>query len=71
MNFDIKEPTKAFYEPNSFDGPVEDKKLFRARFSCWRYCKRYDHRVGNDDFSQPRALFLLMSNSQKSNYFQI
>ena len=25
MNFDIKEPTKAFYEPNSFDGPVEDK----------------------------------------------
>ncbi|MDX4036141.1 catalase [Aliarcobacter skirrowii] len=69
MNFDIKEPTKAFYEPNSFDGPVEDKSYLEPNLAVGDIAKRYDHRVGNDDFSQPRALFLLMSNSQKEQLF--
>lgn len=69
MNFDIKEPTKAFYEPNSFDGPVEDKSYLEPDLAIGDIAKRYDHRVGNDDFSQPRALFLLMSNSQKEQLF--
>ncbi|MCT7504618.1 catalase [Aliarcobacter cryaerophilus] len=69
MNFDIKEPTKAFYEPNSFDGPVEDKSYLEPDLAVGNIAKRYDHRVGNDDFSQPRALFLLMSNSQKEQLF--
>ena len=69
MNFDIKEPTKAFYEPNSFDGPIEDKSYLEPDLAVGDIAKRYDHRVGNDDFSQPRALFLLMSNSQKEQLF--
>ena len=69
MNFDIKEPTKAFYEPNSFDGPVEDKSYLEPDLDVGDIAKRYDHRVENDDFSQPRALFLLMSNSQKEQLF--
>ncbi|MGJ0286754.1 catalase [Aliarcobacter cryaerophilus] len=69
MNFDIKEPTKAFYEPNSFDGPVENKSYLEPDLAVGDIAKRYDHRVGNDDFSQPRALFLLMSNSQKEQLF--
>ncbi|WNL30303.1 catalase [Aliarcobacter cryaerophilus] len=69
MNFDIKEPTKSFYEPNSFDGPVEDKSYLEPDLAVGDIAKRYDHRVGNDDFSQPRALFLLMSNSQKEQLF--
>ncbi|MGH2306538.1 catalase [Aliarcobacter sp. ERUVET-8] len=69
MNFDIKEPTKAFYEPNSFDGPVEDKSYLEPDLAVGDIAKKYDHRVGNDDFSQPRALFLLMSNSQKEQLF--
>ena len=69
MNFDIKEPTKAFYEPNSFGGPVEDKSYLEPDLAVGDIAKRYDHRVGNDDFSQPRALFLLMSNSQKEQLF--
>ena len=69
MNFDIKEPTKAFYEPNSFDGPVEDESYLEPDLAVGDIAKRYDHRVGNDDFSQPRALFLLMSNSQKEQLF--
>ena len=69
MNFDIKEPTKAFYEPNSFDGPVEDESYLEPDLAVGDIAKRYDHRVGNDDFSQPRALFLLMNNSQKEQLF--
>ena len=30
---------------------------------------RYDHRVGNDDFSQPRALFMLFDNGQKQRLY--
>ncbi|WP_066167665.1 catalase [Aliarcobacter cryaerophilus] len=69
MNYKIKEPTKAFYEPNSFDGPVEDASYLEPDLAVGDIAKRYDHRVGNDDFSQPRALFLLMSNSQKEQLF--
>src|SRR5574344_1438932 len=69
MNFEIKEPTKAYYEPNSFDGAVEDKSYAEPAFAIGDYADRYDHRVGNDDFSQPRALFLLMSNNQKEQLF--
>lgn len=69
MNYKIKEPTKAFYEPNSFDGPVEDTSYLEPDLAVGDIAKRYDHRVGNDDFSQPRALFLLMSNSQKEQLF--
>ena len=69
MNYKIKEPTKAFYEPNSFDGPIEDASYLEPDLAVGDIAKRYDHRVGNDDFSQPRALFLLMSNSQKEQLF--
>jgi catalase len=30
---------------------------------------RYDHRAGNDDFSQPRALFLLFDEAQKQRLY--
>ena len=69
MNFDIKEPTKAFYEPNSFDGSAEDKSYLEPDLAVGDIAKRYDHRVGNDDFSQPRALFLLMNSNQKEQLF--
>ncbi len=69
MNFKIKEPTKAYYEPNSFDGAVEDKSYAEPAFAIGDYADRYDHRVGNDDFSQPRALFLLMDDNQKEQLF--
>ncbi|WP_148624300.1 catalase [Aliarcobacter cryaerophilus] len=69
MNYKIKEPTKAFYEPNSFDGPVEDASYLEPDLAVGDIAKRYDHRVGNDDFSQPRALFLLMNDNQKVQLF--
>ncbi|WP_198304788.1 catalase [Arcobacter vandammei] len=69
MNFEIKEPTKAYYEPNSFDGAVEDSSYLEPDLAVGDVAKRFDHRVGNDDFSQPRALFLLMSQNQKEQLF--
>ncbi|RXJ96699.1 catalase [Arcobacter sp. AHV-9/2010] len=69
MNYKVKEPTKAFYEPNSFDGPVEDSSYLEPDLAIGDIAKRYDHRVGNDDFSQPRALFNLMSQNQKEQLF--
>ena len=69
MNFEIKEPTDAYYEPNSFDGAVEDKSFAEPAFETGDVADRYNHRDGNDDFSQPRALFNLMSHYQKEQLF--
>lgn len=69
MNFEIKEPTDAYYEPNSFNGPIEDKSFAEPSFETGNIADRYNHRIGNDDFSQPRALFELMSANQKEQLF--
>jgi catalase len=69
MNFEQRERTDAYYEPNSFDGPVEDKKYSEPPLEVGNIADRYDHRVGNDDFTQVRALFNLMSDNQKEQLF--
>jgi catalase len=70
MNYEQKDITDAYYEPNSFDGPVEDKAFEEPALKIENaYAKRYDHREGNDDFSQPRALFNLMSENEKEQLF--
>ncbi len=69
MNFEQREKTDAYYEPNSFDGPVEDKKYAEPPLEVGDVADRYDHRVGNDDFTQVTALFNLMSNNQKEQLF--
>ncbi|WP_298050369.1 catalase [uncultured Campylobacter sp.] len=61
---------KAYYEPNSFGGAKEDRALLEPDISIEGAMQRYDHRVeGQDYYSQPRALFELMSQSQKSQLF--
>lgn len=69
MNYEIKESTDAYYEPNSFNGPIEDKSFAEPVFETGDVADRYNHRIGNDDFSQPRALFELMSANQKEQLF--
>ena len=69
MNYEIKEPTDAYYEPNSFGGAIEDASFAEPAFEAGDYADRYNHRVENDDFSQPRALFELMSDYQKEQLF--
>jgi len=69
MNYEIRQPTDAFYEPNSFGGAIEDKQFAEPAFETGDIADRYNHRDGNDDFSQVTALFNLMSPSQKEQLF--
>ena len=54
------------YEPNSFDGPVEDPRLKEPPLRISGDADRYNHRDGNEDYSQPGALYRLMNADQKS-----
>lgn len=58
-----------YYEPNSFGGPVEDASVKEPPLKVSGDADRYNHRDGNDDFSQPRALFNLFDAGQRQRLF--
>jgi catalase len=60
----------AFYEPNSFNGPLEDHSYREPPLKIMGDAARYDHRDSNDDYRQPGELFRLMSAGQKHQLFQ-
>ncbi len=51
----------AYYEPNSFGGPKQDPSRAEPPLRISGDAERYDHRAGNDDYSQPGALFRLLA----------
>jgi len=59
----------AYYEPNSFNGPVEQPSAKEPPLRITGNADRYNHRIGNDDYSQPRALFNLFDDGQKARLF--
>jgi catalase len=59
----------AYYEPNSFGGPVENKAVAEPPLKISGDADRYNHRIGNDDYVQVRALFNLFDAGQKSRLF--
>ncbi|MEN3930596.1 catalase [Microvirga sp. W0021] len=59
----------AYYEPNSFGGPKEDKAYAEPPLKISGDADRYDHREGNDDYTQPGNLFRLMSKDQQDQLF--
>jgi catalase len=59
----------AYYEPNSFEGPVESPELAEPPLKISGDADRYNHREGNDDYGQPRALFNLFDDGQKARLF--
>jgi catalase len=59
----------AYYEPNSFKGPVESPDFAEPPLMISGDAGRYDHREGNDDYIQPRALFNLFDKGQKDRLF--
>ncbi|WP_457649538.1 catalase [Profundibacter sp.] len=61
--------TDAYYEPNSFGGPVEDPAVAEPPLRIDGDAARYDHRDGNDDYSQPRALHDLMDAEQQNRLY--
>jgi catalase len=59
----------AYYEPNSFDGPTEVPAAKEPPLRIDGDADRYNHRVGNDDFGQPRTLFALFDDGQRRRLF--
>ncbi len=70
MRLDQPVGTDAYYEPNSFNGPIEDKQYVEPPFPVNGDGYRYDHHEDTQDhYSQVKALFHLMSDSQKEQLF--
>jgi len=59
----------AYYEPNSFDGPVESPEHREPPLRISGDADRYNHREGNDDYGQPRALFNLFDDAQRARLY--
>lgn len=69
MRFDAPCGTDAYYEPNSFNGPVQDKTAQEPPLRIHGDADRYDHRDGNDDYSQVAALFRILGEAQQQRLF--
>lgn len=70
MLFDNPKGTDAYYEPNSFNGPVQDPSVAEPPLRISGDADHYNHREGNDDYTQPGNLFRLMSDDQKQQLFR-
>lgn len=53
------------YEPNSFGAPAADPTVAEPPLRLDGAADRYDHRIGNDDYTQAGDLFRLMSDEQR------
>ncbi len=71
MNFMPNKPNPdAYYEPNSFGGPRQAPEFREPPLRISGDADRYDHRAGNDDYSQAGALFRLFDEGQRQRLFQ-
>lgn len=71
MNFmgQLTGATDAYYEPNSMNGAVESPEHSEPAFAVFGDVDRYNHRDGNDDYTQPRALHDLMDEGQRGRLY--
>ena len=69
MRFDAPKGTDAYYEPNSFNGAKQDSRFAEPSLKISGDADRYDHRDGNDDYTQPGNLFRLMTLGQQGRLF--
>jgi catalase len=65
MRFDGNQGGAVNYEPNSVGGPVEDPSVKEPQLAIGDVADRYDHREGNDDFTQAGNLFRIMSTEEQ------
>ncbi|SHI66560.1 catalase [Rubritalea squalenifaciens DSM 18772] len=70
MNFSTPSSSNAYYEPNSFDGPIDSSEFAEPPLKISGDADRYNHREGNDDYTQPGNLFRLMSAEQQQQLFE-
>lgn len=60
----------AYYEPNTMDGPKEDPSVAEPPLRIDGDADRYNHREGNDDYTQPGNLFRMFDDGQKQRLFE-
>ena len=70
MRFDANGGATPNYEPNSFDGPKEDPRFRELSYAVNGAADRYNHREGNDDYTQAGNLYRLMTPQAKTNLVQ-
>ncbi|MCX6145155.1 MAG: catalase [Ignavibacteriales bacterium] len=58
------------YEPNTMGGPKEDAKFKEPPLKISGDADRYDHRMGNDDFTQAGDLYRLLGPEQRKRLHQ-
>ena len=59
----------AYYEPNSFGGAAQSDQYAEPPLKISGDASRYDHRAGNDDYTQAGNLFRLFNDEQKQRLF--
>lgn len=69
MRFDFSKDVSPNYEPNSFGGPQECPALAEPPLKLEGDAARFNHREGNDDFTQPGNLFRLMTPDAQQRLF--
>lgn len=70
MNFTEPSSSDAYYEPNTMGGAVEDADFAEPPLKISGDADRWNHRDGNDDYTQPGNLFRLMSPEQQQQLFE-
>ncbi|MDJ1156981.1 catalase [Chelatococcus sp. SYSU_G07232] len=65
MRLDGPANPDAYYEPNSVGGPAQDERFAEPPLKISGDADRYDHREGNDDYTQAGDLFRLMTADQR------
>ena len=68
--FSDNDNSDAYYEPNSFGGPVEDPSYLEPPLKVSGVARRYDHRENNEDYSQARALWSLFDEAHKGRLYR-
>ncbi len=69
MRFDFSKDVSPNYEPNSFNGPKECPAFNEPGLKLEGDADRYNHRAGNDDYTQPGNLFRLFDAGQRERLF--
>ncbi|NBG66382.1 catalase [Acidiluteibacter ferrifornacis] len=59
----------AYYEPNSFNGPVEDKSVEEPPMKVSGDINRYEFKDNIDDYTQPGNLFRMFDEGQRNRLF--
>ena len=65
MRFDGNEGRLDNYEPNSFDGPLQDESFAEPPLAIHGNADHYDSSLGNDDYTQAGILYRMFSEEQK------